>query len=780
MLPIRFRATVVRGVALASLLLAARRWRRRTQLDATMQAQLAARPAAPPPAAPLHESPCVAGMAAGTYPCHNVDLVAFVPVASVGASTTNSLWGWTDPQDGTEYALVGLNNGVAFFDLGVPDHPLYLGKLPTHTGSSIWRDVRVHANHAYVVSDNNGAHGMQVFDLTRLRNVAAPPVSFTEDAHYAGQPGGTVLGRGHTININPATGYAYIPGTNTCPAPTANGALHMVDIRSPASPVFAGCVTTGSYTHETSCVTYQGPDSAHAGKEICFNANGPTDRIAIVDVSNKAAPVTLASLTYPGSGYPHQGDLTSDHRYLLLNDELDESQFGHNAKTLVWDVSDLDLPVLVGAHTHALGVIDHNLYVHDNHVYESNYESGFRVLRIDNLSQAQLTEIAYFDTYPASNAPEFNGNWNNYRFPGSGLVIASGIDEGLFVLRPRLCEAPPAPTALVAGANGDNRIDLAWTGSGRVGARFVVERAQGGCGGVFTTVASDLAGTAYSDTTASGGVAYGYRVSESAGAMCGSAASACVSRADHRRVQRAAGLRRRAGRRRPGHGALPHRPGLESGHAGLRQRGRVRGLPRRRQRLRAGARQSHRRPRRRDPLPRLRGRRRPAAALRGARDRPRQRRRGAEPRALHRQRQRAAGGRHLQLRRRTQPAALRHRRADAAGGRAAEPRPRRLAHHQRARARGRCRASGRPRPATSAPRWSRPRSRWRRPPTPPWPSGTPGTPRPASTAAWSRSRPTAVRTGSGSRPTAATRTPSPAPRCAASRPAAAPSPAPTS
>ena len=140
MLPIRFRATVVRGLALASLLLATAPRPAQDALDATMQAQLAARPAAPPPAAPLHESPCVAGMAAGTYPCHNVDLVAFVPVASVAANTTNSLWGWTDAQDGTEYALVGLNNGVGFFDLSVPDHPLYLGKLPTHTGSSIWRD----------------------------------------------------------------------------------------------------------------------------------------------------------------------------------------------------------------------------------------------------------------------------------------------------------------------------------------------------------------------------------------------------------------------------------------------------------------------------------------------------------------------------------------------------------------------------------------------------------------------------------------------------------------
>jgi hypothetical protein len=96
------------------------------------------------------------------------------------------------------------------------------------------------------------------------------------------------------------------------------------------------------------------------------------------------------------------------------------------------------------------------------------------------------------------------------------------------VLRPQLCDAPAAPAALVANASGDNRIDLSWTGSGRVGANFVVERAQGGCGGVFTPLASAIAGTSYSDTTASGGVAYGYRVTESVGAMCSSPASACV------------------------------------------------------------------------------------------------------------------------------------------------------------------------------------------------------------------------------------------------------------
>ena len=38
----------------------------------------------------------------------------------------------------------------------------------------IWRDIKVYRDHAYIVVDGAGAHGMQVFDLTRLRDVTAP------------------------------------------------------------------------------------------------------------------------------------------------------------------------------------------------------------------------------------------------------------------------------------------------------------------------------------------------------------------------------------------------------------------------------------------------------------------------------------------------------------------------------------------------------------------------------------------------------------------------------
>jgi choice-of-anchor B domain-containing protein len=487
-----------------------------------MAALLAARPSAPRPLAPMHATPCVDGMA-GIYPCSNIDLLAFVPLAEFSAGSTNSLWGWTDT-DGTEYALIGADNGIAFYRLADPTHPTYLGKLPTHAGthSSIWRDVRVYQDHAFIVSDYNGAHGMQVFDLAALRGVTTTPQTFAETAWYG------AFGSSHTISINEDTGFAYVPGSNlVCPGDSDHGGLQMLDISTPDAPVFAGCVGDAGYTHESQCWVYAGPDTAHVGREICVDSNGPTHKVAIVDVTDKGAPVTLSSFTYDGAAYPHQGWLTDDHRYLLVDDELDESNFGHAARTYVFDVSDLDAPVLVGHHDSALGVIDHNQYVHGQYVYQSNYEAGVRILRMDNLSAAQLTEVAYFDTYPASDHPQFNGSWNNYRFPGSGRVIATGIDEGFFVLEPHLCTAPATP-ALAATPNGDHRIDLAWSGSAP-DATYRVERAQGGCGGRFETIADQIAASSWSDTDASGDVTYGYRVvATDASGGCAAPASTCV------------------------------------------------------------------------------------------------------------------------------------------------------------------------------------------------------------------------------------------------------------
>ena len=152
-------------------------------------------------------SACVGGQAAG-YPCQSVDLLDQFTPAALGGGSGNDSWGWTDPLDGREIAIMCLNNGTAFVDLQDPENSVYLGRLPTHTGNSSWRDAKVYSNHAYIVSEAGG-HGLQIFDLTQLRSVASPPATFTETAHYDG------FGNAHNIVINEESGFAYAVGTST-------------------------------------------------------------------------------------------------------------------------------------------------------------------------------------------------------------------------------------------------------------------------------------------------------------------------------------------------------------------------------------------------------------------------------------------------------------------------------------------------------------------------------------------------------------------------------------
>ncbi len=466
--------------------------------------------------APNHAVLCENGMAEG-FPCNKVNLAAHITNSQMGGSAGNDIWGWTDPLTGKEYALMGLNNGTAFVDISDPEFPIRLGRLPTHTSNSSWRDIKTYGNYAYIVSEAVD-HGLQVFDLRRLRNVAAPPVVFTEDAHYA------QFGRAHNIVIDTDSGFAFAVGSQQG-SQTCSAGLHMIDIRNPLSPVFAGCFGSDGYTHDAQCLTYSGPDTEHVGKEICLAAN--EDTVTIVDVSNKSAPVQLSRTSYAGSAYTHQGWLTPDGRYFLVNDEIDEINNGHNTRTYVFAVSNLDLPVLHTIYTGPVAATDHNLYVHNGYAYESNYRSGLRIVDLANIDGGVLTEAAFFDTQPATNASGTSGAWSVYPFFASGRVVVSDISAGLFVLEPQLCNGPDAASELMVAAAGDNQIQLSWD-SGVVGGSFDVYRAIDGCGGVEALIAEGVTSPAYLDQSVSGGISYGYRIRQrSADGQCRSEFSSC-------------------------------------------------------------------------------------------------------------------------------------------------------------------------------------------------------------------------------------------------------------
>ncbi len=388
---------------------------------------------------------CTDGEANGSL-CSQVDIVSFLPLTAIGAQRgvrLNDVWGWTDPETGAEYALVGRMDATVFLDLSDPENPVYLGELPKTDGSpgTTWRDIKVYANHAFIVSDGAGEHGMQVFDLTQLRNVASPPVTFAETAHYDG------IHSAHNIVINEETGFAYAVGSSGG-GQTCGGGLHMIDIRNPTNPTFAGCFAhegTGrrgtGYSHDAQCVVYRGPDEEHVGREICVGANETA--LSIADVSDKTHPVALSQVSYPNVGYTHQGWLSEDQRYFFSNDELDElNGLAETTRTLIWDVTDLDDPVLVKEYFHETGSTDHNLYVNGRYLYEANNTSGLRILDVSD--PANPVPVGFFDPIPmGGNAAGFDGMWSNYPFFESGLIVVTSRREGVFILRRR--EVVPIP-----------------------------------------------------------------------------------------------------------------------------------------------------------------------------------------------------------------------------------------------------------------------------------------------------------------------------------------------
>ncbi|MCB0062162.1 MAG: choice-of-anchor B family protein [Caldilineaceae bacterium] len=372
----------------------------------------------------LSNVPCTAGFA-DVFACNNMDLLAYLPTEEIGGQFNNDLWGWVDPANGTEYALVGARDGVIFLDLSVPTAPRYLGKLPSHGNTSSWRDIKVYRDHAFIVADFNRNHGLQIFDLTQLRNVENPPVVFQETAHYAG------FSNAHNIAINEESGFAYAVGTETC-----QGGLHIIDINTITTPVQAGCYPRDGYIHDTQCVIYRGPDARYQGRELCFNAS--VSQMTIVDVTEKALPQRIGTLHYTGSAYIHQGWLTPDQRYFVLNDEMDETRSNHNTRTYLIDLNRVDAPRLIGSYTAPFTAIDHNLYISDTYIYEANYTSGLRVLDGKDMAQGRLQEVAGFDTFPDHDEPVYAGAWTAYPYFPSGIVVVSTIDRGAFILQPHL------------------------------------------------------------------------------------------------------------------------------------------------------------------------------------------------------------------------------------------------------------------------------------------------------------------------------------------------------
>lgn len=346
-----------------------------------------------------------------------VKLFAWLPLGDFGKNIDNgnSCWGYVSPS-GREYALMGLSSGTSFVEITDPGNPKIITTLAGPV--SLWRDVKAYGHYAYAASE--GGDGIQVFDMADIDN---GNVTFVRNV----TEGGTTAT--HTLLLNPDSGYLYRAGGG------GNG-LRIYDLNEdPATPKYVGA-WSDKYTHEAQIINYTSGE--YEGREIAFACGGLnsgwTDTgLDILDVTDKSKIVKLGWVSWPNAGYSHQIWVSDDRRYAYIDDELDEYYYGDKTRTIVIDISDLTKPTFAGDFTNGNPAIGHNLYVRGNRLFQANYRSGLRIFDISDPLNGK--EIAWFDTFPDNDRPNFNGLWNNYPFFPSRTIIGSDIERGMFVWR---------------------------------------------------------------------------------------------------------------------------------------------------------------------------------------------------------------------------------------------------------------------------------------------------------------------------------------------------------
>lgn len=378
-----------------------------------------------------------------------------------GASFLSDIWGWTSPDTGDEYAIVGTSSGVSFVRITNPMNPEFLGRIPTtnpNTLRNFWWDIKTYNNHAYWTTEVPNA-GVGIFELAQLDGLPAASSDKTLAANAYYLQDGYVAA--HNISINEDTGFAYLTGVTKDPEIDphfVDEGMVILDLKGdPLAPTEVGQIL-GRDTHDAQIVSYVGPDGDHIGKEIAFVFNGADLTVGIYDVSVKKIinvvedkSITISETTYPGASFTHQGWLTKNQEFLLVGDEEDElfgisdpknPELPDTARTYVMDVTDLDAPTFFFSFDSPAASIDHNLFVKDDKVYQAHYTAGVRVLDASNVASGVLKEVAHMDTEPRLPNNNMNhsinifvGPWGVYPFFDSGSIIASDGLNGLIIMR---------------------------------------------------------------------------------------------------------------------------------------------------------------------------------------------------------------------------------------------------------------------------------------------------------------------------------------------------------
>lgn len=328
----------------------------------------------------------------------------------------NSVWGWVNPKNKVEYAIVGSGKGTSIVDLSNPALPKRVAFVKGRREMCIWREYKTYKNYLYAISDDASPNSLQIIDL-----------SYLPDSVHVVYDGTDIFEKAHTLFIDGDK--MYVGAVKEDTAHKGVFPMAVYSLVNPEKPVRLDTLDKKfgvTYVHDM-LVTNDTVYASCGGQGLyIFVFNSVTNRFEALNVLG----------SYPNQGYNHSSAITPDRKTLIFCDEVPR-----NLSVKVVDVSNIQNLSVSTTFKSNEGATAHNPYIKDNnHVIIAYYQDGLQIFDIRDPKKPYRT--GYFDTdtidgiknnYNANGSP-YHGNWGAYIDLPSGLILASDMQNGLYVL----------------------------------------------------------------------------------------------------------------------------------------------------------------------------------------------------------------------------------------------------------------------------------------------------------------------------------------------------------
>ena len=331
------------------------------------------------------------------YTQTNTSLIGQLDLSTLHSTEMNDIWGYTD-EFNNEYALVGTQDGTSIVDVTNGINPLEVFWLAGM--HSTWRDLKTYNDFAYVTTE--AQEGLLILNLTALPN--ANGITYS----YFNGPTGNEWQSAHNLYID-ENGFLYIFGANR-----GNGGVMIYDLNtSPTNPTEVSDINDW-YVHDG----FVQNDTGYFGNiyEGQFSVWNVADKANTSLISTALTPTTFSHNVWAGTN-----------GFVFTTDEVAGGYIG------AFDLSNPNNPVVVDKIQSSAGdnIIPHNAHVMGDFLYTSYYADG--VVIHDISRPHNMVEVAQYDTSPI-HSEDFVGCWGVYPYFASGKIIATDIEEGLFVI----------------------------------------------------------------------------------------------------------------------------------------------------------------------------------------------------------------------------------------------------------------------------------------------------------------------------------------------------------